>query len=213
MKPDFDPLARSYRTLEFLAFGADLERVRFCQLHRLAGARRILVLGEGDGRCLARLLEIAPDATIDCVDLSAAMLRRAEARLSAEARRRVTFSCADARTVALRRSGYDGVVTFFFLDCLLPEEMSALVSRLAQHLAPGGLWLWGDFNLPASGWRRWRATAWLTLLYAFFRWQTGLRVRQLPDAEAALTAAGLHVEASRSFQHGLLRSAVYRAPR
>ena len=66
MKSGFDRLARSYRTLELLAFGRDLERARFAWLPALADRKSILVLGEGDGRCLARLAALAPAARIHC---------------------------------------------------------------------------------------------------------------------------------------------------
>ena len=79
---NFDPLARLYRALEYLAFGGDLERARFCLLDHLAGRRSILILGEGDGRCLARLLPLAPEARIHCLDASPAMLARAGARIA-----------------------------------------------------------------------------------------------------------------------------------
>jgi ubiquinone/menaquinone biosynthesis C-methylase UbiE len=89
---NFDRLARIYRALEFVAFGRDLERARYCFLDQLASCRDILVLGEGDGRCLARLVHVAPAARIHCVDASAAMLACAARRLTDPATRaRVQF--------------------------------------------------------------------------------------------------------------------------
>ncbi len=79
---NFDRLARIYRALEFLAFGGALERARFCFLDRLGGCDDILVLGEGDGRCLERLVGLAPHARIRCVDSSPAMLAVAAARVA-----------------------------------------------------------------------------------------------------------------------------------
>ena len=61
---NFDRLAGIYRLLEFLAFGRDLERARFRLLETLAECHSVLVLGEGDGRCLARLARVAPEARI-----------------------------------------------------------------------------------------------------------------------------------------------------
>ena len=49
-----DRIARSYRWLEYAAFGVALERARFDFLRCAAEARRVLILGEGDGRFLAR---------------------------------------------------------------------------------------------------------------------------------------------------------------
>jgi ubiquinone/menaquinone biosynthesis C-methylase UbiE len=210
--PDFDGLAGIYRGLEFLAFGRDLERARFCLLDQLAGCREILVLGEGDGRCLARLVRAAPRARIRCVDASAGMLARAATRLADPAlRARVDFEHADALALPLPPGRYDAVVTLFFLDCFLPDQVSALVSRVRDSLQPGGLWLWSDFACPPRGWRRWQARVSLRLLYLFFRWQTGLPARALPPAEAILAEAGFERAAEREFQGGFLRSALFRA--
>ena len=93
----FDRLAGIYRGLERLAFGRDLERARFCWLERLSACRSMLILGEGDGRCLERLVRVAPVAHIHCVDASAAMLTRAARRIAGtEAESRVRFEQADA---------------------------------------------------------------------------------------------------------------------
>ena len=215
MKPagrNFDGLARIYRRLEFLAFGRNLERTRFCLLDRLSGCREILVLGEGDGRCLAQLVRRAPLARIRCVDASAGMLARAAARLPDPAdRARVDFEQADALALRLPAGRYDAVVTLFFLDCFLPGQVAALVGRGRESLRPGGLWLWADFACPARGWRRWQARVSLPLLYLFFRWQTGLPARALPPAEEILTEAGFMREAEWEFQGGFLRSALFRA--
>jgi ubiquinone/menaquinone biosynthesis C-methylase UbiE len=211
--PDFDGLARIYRGLEFLAFGRDLERARFCLLDGLRDCREILILGEGDGRCLSRLVRAAPAARFRCVDASGAMLARASARLKDPAERaRVDFERADAFSVPLPVGRYDAVVTLFFLDCFGPDQAAALVERVRGSLRPGARWLWADFAQPRRGWRRWRARASLRLLYLFFRWQTGLAARALPPAEEILQCAGFEREAEREFQGGFVRSALFRAP-
>jgi ubiquinone/menaquinone biosynthesis C-methylase UbiE len=206
----FDGLVRLYRGLEFAAFGRDLERARFSLLDHLAASRRILVLGEGDGRCLARLVRLAPDARIDCVDISAAMLRRAAARLSPSDGRRVTFHRLDARSAPLPAGPFDAVTTLFFLDCFTDDEVRGLVERIRRVLAPSARWLWADFRMPESGpYARARARAWIALLYAFFRWQTGISARALPAAEAAIGAAGLQEIARRDYQRGMVRAALF----
>jgi ubiquinone/menaquinone biosynthesis C-methylase UbiE len=207
---NFDRLARIYRALEVVAFGRDLERTRFCLLDRLHDRKHILVLGEGDGRCLARLVRLAPQATIHCVDASAAMLRAAARRLPADARHRVTFTQSDVFAQPPPPTPYDAVVTLFFLDCFTTEQVALMVREILPCLSPEARWLFGDFVLPPRGWARFRAEAWLALLYTFFRWQTGLRTRRLPEAEHVLESAGFQVEASESRQHGLLHTVLFR---
>jgi ubiquinone/menaquinone biosynthesis C-methylase UbiE len=206
----FDRLARHYHTLERLAFGRDLERARFQHLELLQNVDDILVLGEGDGRCLARLLRLAPHARIHCVDASAAMLNRASRRLSGRDRPRVTLTCADALSVELPVSAYDAVTTLFFLDCFTNREIRAMVPRIRRSLRSECQWLFADFAIPRAGWARLRARIWLTFLYAFFRWQTGLSARSLPDAEDAIIDAGFVPVSTLELQHGLLRSVAFR---
>lgn len=207
---NFDRLARAYRGLEYLAFGRDLERTRFRFLDELRACDAILVLGEGDGRCLARLVAIAPEARIHCVDASATMAATAAQRLSERQRERVTFTVGDARTVPLaidRR--FDAVVTFFFLDCFSDADVAALVARVQAQLQPRARWLFADFMLPPRGLARLRARTWLGVLYTFFRWQTRLAARALPDSAAALELAGFRRTKHRDLQLGLLTTAVY----
>ncbi len=207
--PNFDSLARAYRLLEVIAFGRTLERARFCMLDRLAGCRDILVLGEGDGRCLARLVSAVPAARIHCVDASAAMLDRAARRIAGtEAARRVTFVRADAFAADFPPAGYDAVVTLFFLDCFRAEQVALLVERVAAAVKPGGLWLFADFAIPAAGLARIRARLVLAVLYAFFRWRTGLPARELPPSEKILCKAGFFPVDERSFSGGFIRSAL-----
>ena len=59
-----DPIASSYRWLEYAAFGLALENARFDFLSHAAAARRVLILGEGDGRFLARLLRCNRQARV-----------------------------------------------------------------------------------------------------------------------------------------------------
>ena len=205
----FDRVAGIYRFLEYAAFGRSLETARFRYLDRLKACRDILIIGEGDGRVLQRILALAPGSSVRCIDSSAAMLARAEARLDPGVRRRVSFECADARTAAIRRSEYDAVVTMFVLDCFSSDEVTRLVERMTAGLRPNGLWLFADFSIPERGWCRLRARLWVTFLYAFFRWRTGLTVRELPPSDDILRAAGLSVAAATTLQRGLLRTAVY----
>jgi ubiquinone/menaquinone biosynthesis C-methylase UbiE len=210
--PSFDRLVSVYRALEFLAFGPALEQARFCFLDRLRDCRSVLVLGEGDGRCLARLLRAAPGAQVTCVDLSAAMLARAASRLDAAGCARVRFVQADLLQSPLPAGRFDAVVTCFFLDCFTSGQVEALVAAIAAQLTPDAFWLWADFRLPERGPARWRAQVWLVLLYAFFRWQTGLTTRALPPAEELIGRTGFVPQACRDFQLGLVRSVLFSQP-
>ncbi len=212
-EPGFDRLARVYRALELAAFGRDLERARFCLLDRLASCARILVFGEGDGRALARLVGIARHAQIHCVELSPAMIDRAAQRLGEADRARVIFHQADALTSPLPDGPFDAVTTMFFLDCFTEPQVRGLVTKIAATLAPEAAWLWADFRLPDRGWARLRARTTIALLYAFFRWETGIPAQQLPPAERIISEAGFTTRERLDRQGGMVRTRLFaRAP-
>jgi SAM-dependent methyltransferase len=205
---NLDPLARWYRFVEYCAFGRALERRRFAYLDRLAEARKVLILGEGDGRLLARLRLVAPGASIDVIELSGEMIALARSRIgSAES---VRFRQQDARMADFGVSDYDGVVTCFFLDCFQEAEAREIVSRLASALKPNGIWLMSDFAVPPRGWRRWHAAAWIWTMYRFFRITTGLRTAWLPPIEKLLVSAGLTRVEHEEERAGLMVSELWR---
>jgi ubiquinone/menaquinone biosynthesis C-methylase UbiE len=209
---NFDRLARVYAPLEWLAFGRALERARFCFLEKLRDCRNILLLGDGDGRCLVRLAQLVPSARLHYVDISPAMLARAAARLDSATRGRVTFTCADIFSCPLAAARYDAVTTMFFLDMFSAKQIRTLLAHIQPALRPGARWLFADFVLPASGVARWRAQAWLRVMYLFFRWQTGISARTLPPSEAVLRQAGWCSLSVRDFSGGFVRATLFSQP-
>ena len=189
-----DPLARWYRWLEYAGFGRALERRRLEYLPLLANARRILMLGEGDGRFLAALLRINPAAEVDYVDGSRKMLALARRRAEAAAgeRHHVCFHCEDAPAwLASRPPGeYNAVCTHFFLDCFKQDRLESLTREIARHAAGSASWIVSEFRYPDAGFASLWGRALIGLLYGFFRLSTGLRVRILPEHGPAIEAAG-----------------------
>ncbi len=105
-------LAPFYRWIEYIAFGRALEERRFALLPGLKDTQRVLILGEGDGRTVERLLQIAPAAHFDVIELSSEMIALARQRTGNSDR--ATFLCVDARKVEWPANHYDAVVTNFF---------------------------------------------------------------------------------------------------
>jgi ubiquinone/menaquinone biosynthesis C-methylase UbiE len=196
-----------YRWCEYVAFGRALERRRFAYLPRLAASRRILVLGEGDGRSLARLLASAPQAQIHVVEISPEMIALSRRRV--EDSSRVRFLQEDALAASFPDNYYDAVVTLFFLDCFQDAEARTLIRRLAAAMAQRAVWLVSDFAIPPQGWRNWHAKVWLWTMYRFFSIATGLRTRSLPAIDKLLTEAGLRCLDFEEERAGLIRSEIY----
>ena len=204
-----DRIARWYRFLEHVVFGRALERRRFEYLNRVDGLRRVLMLGEGDGRFTAEFVKRNPMAEVDSVELSQGMLALARKRVEHElSAARVRFFLGDARTIEFP-GHYDLIVTHFFLDCFPESELQGLVARVSKLCSPGGRWLISEFSLPPAGLRRVAAGMLIRFMYLLFRITTGLKVNRLPDYAPVLTANGFRVVGQCSAAGGLLVSELW----
>lgn len=206
--PNFDRLAGVYRWMELFSFGPWLWGCRTAFLGELANCRRALILGDGDGRFTARLLESNPAIFIDTIDASPAMLQALRRRAGINSAR-VQTHLADARHWQPETSAsapYDLAVTHFFLDCLTTEEVHALAAKLTGALSPGALWVVSEFAVPQGIFGRLIAGPVVAALYWAFGWLTGLQIRSLPDHRAALSSSGFSLRRSREFLGGLLVS-------
>ena len=218
---NFDRIARAYRWLEYLSLGPVLEHLRLHHLPQLLHADkrsgRALILGDGDGRFTARLLSADLEVEADAVDLSPVMLALLERRClaaSPDARERLRLHHRDALEFtanSLAASGYDLVVTHFFLDCLPQAEVEQLVRNVMPLLTTDALWLVSEFRIP-GGILHWPARLYIRMLYLAFRLLTGLRTTRLPDHAAALHHAGLRNIATCHMLFGLLTTELWQRP-
>jgi len=206
MSANFNRIARAYRWMEYASFGHALERCRFALVPRSSSVQHALVLGDGDGRFLQRLLLENTGVQVDAVDASPAMLRLLTERCGSS---RVTAHCADALGFTPPHKEYDCIATHFFLDCLTSEECAGLAMRLREYLVPGGSWVVSEFRVP-RGVLRLPGALLIRAMYAGFRVLTGLRPQQLPLYETALRGAGFDVAEERIFLRGLLVAQAWR---
>jgi ubiquinone/menaquinone biosynthesis C-methylase UbiE len=206
---NFDRVARPYRWLEYMSFGPWLARCRTAQLTNLTSARHALLLGDGDGRFLARLLAANPTLTADVVDSSHAMLTLLDRRLRrSDFHQRVRLHQADALQWNPTGS-YDLIVSHFFLDCFFPHQLEQLFDSVLPHVLPGAHWVISEFAIPRNPFAAWFARGIIRWLYRAFGWTTGLSVRALPDYAASLHRRGLTLSQDQSYLAGLLRSQLW----
>lgn len=192
--------------------GRALERRRFEFLPAMTDARRVLVLGEGDGRFLAALLGVNDRARIDVVDNSGKMLALAERRARADGNR-VCFHRADARSwVPPVNAHYDLIVTHFFLDCFGDDDLGPMVRRFAEAASRTCRWVVSEFHQPEQGFPAWRARLWIGALYRLFGWATGLSMRRIPDYGRPLTENGFRRKKLIVRELGLLVSELWERP-
>jgi len=205
-----DPIASSYRWLEYATFGLALENARFDFLSHAAAARRVLILGEGEGRFLERLLRCNPQASVEVIESSGRMIQLARSRVPAHERSRVEFHQIDAVALPWPDGPFDLVVCHFFLDVLTCREAETVICKISAVLGAAGAWLVSEFQEPRGGVRRLHAQLWLRSMYAFFSMTTGLRVSKLPPYRRMLEHCGLAEIEYRERRFGLIRSQVWR---
>jgi SAM-dependent methyltransferase len=208
-----DRIAPYYRWFEFVAFGPYLERARLHWISSLADTKRVLILGDGDGRFLARYVSANPEAHIDSVDLSAKMLELAEQRLQklpASERRRIRLIQDDALTTERLAGPYDLVVTNFFLDCLDANAQRELLEKLAPKVAKSARWLVTDFQVIEGSKTAGLFRLLTRIMYSFFRSTTGLRNRQLVDFSPRLEKFGFTTVEKQEWLFRFLSSAVWK---
>jgi hypothetical protein len=212
-QPDFNPIARPYRWLEYLTLGRTLERCRLHYLPHLIQHKQALILGDGDGRFLAQLLAQNLHLQADAIDTSASMLhllrRNCEAVVPDSAVRLETHHTS-ALTFTPTKP-HDLIVTHFFLDCLTQPELDSLIVRIVPALSPNAAWLISDFRIP-TGPLRLPARLFIRSLYLAFRILTGLRTTALPDHATPLSRAGFTRISHHHSLAGVLTTELWQAP-
>ena len=209
----FDAVAPWYRTLETLAFGGALQRARIaCLDEEIGSPRRALIVGEGNGRFLAAILQRHPLIRVDCVDSSERMLglaRRHVLETSPDEIGRVAFLCDDV-TSWTPHDRYDLIVTHFVLDCFSTQQVGLIVAKLAQAAAPNATWLLADFRIPETGFARAHARGWLAIMYWFFRSVAGIEAHELVDPSPFLRVEGFTLARQHLFRLGMVKSELWR---
>jgi len=144
---------------------ADVTFYREIAKRRLRGPGRILELGAGSGRVT---IPLARDGhQVVALDQSPAMLARLRDRvaaLPAAARGRIEPVQADLRTFRVKRRFPLVIAAFNVLEHLYTRgEVDACLRRVAEHLEPGGAFVF-DVQMPDLAWlvrdptKRWAKT-------------------------------------------------------
>ena len=152
MSQVFDAYARYYDLLyRDKGYAAEAEYVASHIHGRAPQAKRILELGCGTGAHAEHLARMG--YTVHGVDLSEAMLARAEARkaaLPSEVAARLSFGLGDVRTVRTGET-YEAVISLFHVMSYQTTntDLAAAFETAATHLEPGGLFLFDFWYGPA----------------------------------------------------------------
>lgn len=204
---NFDSIAPFYGVMEKFLAGGCMQRARTGLLGGIQEPQRVLMVGEGNGRFLRYFHARFPSARITVVEQSEGMLKRAREQMGTSERVEYVCSdlmqwCADVR--------FDLIVTNFFLDCFIPQQLEEVIGKLASLSSSQSEWLIADFQIPAGGFRRWRSRFIVGLLYRFFGTVTGLEARALREPDDFLEHHGFERASRKEWSMGLLKSEYWR---
>lgn len=205
---NFDLLAPHYRWMEFVLAGNKLQRCRTAFLDSVGSVRRILIVGEGNGRFLAECRRKLKNAQIMCLDASSRMIRLARRRVEGQrlSQRDIQFVHTDLFEWTPPSRPFDLVVTHFVLDCFGSAQLRRAIELLATVTTVDAQWLIADFQVPPAGFLRYRAEAIHWLMYSFFRTVTGLSAHRMTCPDQTLMKNGFALRERRESEWGLLHT-------
>jgi ubiquinone/menaquinone biosynthesis C-methylase UbiE len=209
-----DPLARTYRWLEYLRFGKTLEYCRCSMLPFLTTSRKALLLGDGDGRFLEAFARSNEAVAIDVLEKSLEMIQVANKRVKRSGvQDRVRFTAGDIITTLPPDKDYDLIASHFFFDVFTNAQVNGIIQQIGALANPSVVWLVSEFDLPAQGWRRVHAKLWLKIMYIFFGLTTGLENQSLPDWRTSLKNAGFGLHKRMALRGGFIVSELWNRTR
>ncbi len=141
---NYDLIARVYDALGVIYSGGQIHAAKNSQLAEMRSGDRVLYVGVGPGE--DAVLAAEHGAQVTCLDVSAQMLRQAEARMQ-RLGCQAEFLQADI-CEHRRQNHYDVVVVNFFLNVFDEAQMQAMLAHLVTLVRPGGKLLISDFAFP-----------------------------------------------------------------
>ena len=146
-RPSYGGVAWCYETIASLYSGGAIARAKASQMATLSPGDRVLYVGVGCGE--DALLAARGGVRLSCLDVSARMLARCDARLQREGFEAELFE--QSLFDHIRPGAYDVVAANFFLNVFPEALMRRAVEQIASLLRPGGSLLLADFAPARSG--------------------------------------------------------------
>jgi tRNA (cmo5U34)-methyltransferase len=205
IRKGFDRLSPFYDALVRIFFGRSLTRTQLHFLPELKTPGSALIFGGGTGKILAEMIRQDIAKTYCYVDISEKMIAKAKKRTAGK-NNGVEFICGSYDAIPQKK--FDLIVTPFVLDCFTDEELALVMKTLQERLAPGGKWLFADFNVPEKGARTFSRFL-IRILYFFFNVICGLGVKKLPGFEQHFEVVNMKKVKEEFFLRGMLTAKVY----
>lgn len=218
---DFDRIAPCYDSLASIGTLGAIRRAQRLHMTLLMQPRRVLIVGGGAGRFLLDLLRCRRRAgtlatlrvlylerSVRMLELARRLLAREEPALGAAVEFRLGSACALCEPV----ESFDAIVTNFFFDLFSDRRALRIARHLSPMLAPRGVWLVVDWQLPTTRLRRRGARLLFAAMYAFFRVVSQVESDRPPDYTRLFTTLGFVAESQRAAYARLIRSTIWARP-
>ncbi len=194
---NYNRVALVYEALGYIYSGQQIYRAKASQIAEIEPQDRVLYAGVGPGE--DAVLAAGKGARVTCIDLSTAMLRHAESRMTREG-----LTAEFLQTDLLdhdRREFYDVVIVNFFLNVFSEQDMRRMLCHLATLAKPGGKVLIADFMPPEGKPLARTAQAAYWGVTNLFYYLLGLSAwHPVYDYTACFAAAGLTLKNVRRFR-------------
>lgn len=181
-------------------------------LSHLVTQKTALIIGGGTGYFLQKLLIQNAGIHITYVDVSAKMIAYSRKRIEENCPKdldRVNFICAAVEDLDYKT--YDVIVCNYILDLFDNAAVKVLAEKFKKNLNPEGLLYVTDFHIaPSKGFLKWSTEMGLKILYAFFRYTTELKTKELPKTDSILKEQGFFILESKSYLSGILMCRLYK---
>jgi tRNA (cmo5U34)-methyltransferase len=200
----FNNVATFYDLLVKVVFGPAMQKAQRYFLGSISDAAKVLIIGGGTGWIARDLFQLKPDAHVTYVEASEKMLNRAKKILKAYSHSTLFIHGTDLE-VPFQTSGYDIIITNFFLDLFPNEKLGLHIAHSAQYLRENGQWIVTDFVDESKWWQR----LMLWLMYGFFRITTGIEARSLPEWDRQIKENGLSEVGRAGFYGGFISTRLY----
>lgn len=113
-------------------------RRRCIELAAIRDGEDVLEVAVGTGLTFADILRKNPSGRTEGIDLTAGMLRRAEARAQRLAPGRYHLSVGDAYNLSFPDASFDLLINNFMFDLLPEEDFPKVLAEFRRVLRPGG---------------------------------------------------------------------------
>ena len=231
MKNNYDKIARYYDRLSRLVFFKSQLNAQVHQLRYLPAKGRVLIVGGGTGWILEEISRLVPEGLhLVYVEISAKMMALSKERsVAGNTIDYINLGIEDFST----EQSFDVICTPFLFDNFGEESAIKVFHQLNAMLSEEGLWFHTDFILPEGmgtgekeGGRKekdqnesiaaqrghWWKTAFLTMMYQFFKIVGNVEASKLINMSPYFRTAGYQLLEEKFYYKGFIQSLVLQKP-